>query len=255
VAIDADVVISANGEAPQSSTREGPKTQHLDLIRHMWHNSQHIDGAIIVANKPNSDRQKVYAKLDAREHTFVAEYLLDLDPRRAAIAAGYSITVAKSKAYQWVSNSKVKPHVFHAVIEAINARCERTAISADNVLRELAKVAFASMRRFIRVDADGQPQIDLTDTPQDHMDAISDVSTETVLERSGSGDDAKVGVVRKTRIKLHDKLAALKLLADHTGVFTKRDQNQANALALAFEQIMARGSKAPIRRDTGIEGE
>ncbi len=53
----------------------------------------------------------------------------------------------------------------------------------------------------------------------------------------------------------HCRIRALKHLADHTGVFTKRDENQANALALAFEQIMARGSKAPIRRDTGIEGE
>ncbi|MDL2401582.1 terminase small subunit [Rhizobium mayense] len=48
-------------------------------------------------------------RLTHREIRFVREYLIDLDPKRAAIEAGYSKTVAASKAYQWVSNGKVKP--------------------------------------------------------------------------------------------------------------------------------------------------
>jgi hypothetical protein len=36
-----------------------------------------------------------------REKRFVESCLLDLDPKRAAIDAGYSASVAASKAYQW----------------------------------------------------------------------------------------------------------------------------------------------------------
>ncbi len=80
-------------------------------------------------------------ELDAKERRFVSEYLIDLDPKRAAIEAGYSATVAASKAYQWVSNSKVKPHVYEAIQKAMNSRSKRTEITADNVLRELARSA------------------------------------------------------------------------------------------------------------------
>jgi phage terminase small subunit len=45
--------------------------------------------------KPLDARDK---PLDAREQRFVDEYLIDLDPRRAALAAGYSATMARTKA-------------------------------------------------------------------------------------------------------------------------------------------------------------
>ncbi len=53
--------------------------------------------------------------LDAREKRLVEEYLIGPDPKQAAINAGYSASTAASKAYQWVSICKIKPHVFDAV--------------------------------------------------------------------------------------------------------------------------------------------
>ncbi len=77
-------------------------------------------------------------RLDARERRFVGEYLIDLDPQRAAIAAGYKKTVARTKSYQWVSNSEQKPHVFSAIQKAMDKRAAKLDISADRVLKELA---------------------------------------------------------------------------------------------------------------------
>jgi phage terminase small subunit len=37
------------------------------------------------------------------------EYLIDLDVERAALTAGHSNSMARSKAYQWVRNGKIKP--------------------------------------------------------------------------------------------------------------------------------------------------
>ena len=50
-------------------------------------------------------RNMAQPKIGAREKRFIDEYLVDLDPKRAAIEAGYSKSVAASKAYQWVSNA------------------------------------------------------------------------------------------------------------------------------------------------------
>lgn len=80
-------------------------------------------------------------RLDAREQRFVQEYLIDLDPKRAALAAGYAATTAASKAYQWVSNSKGKPHVFAAIAAAQQARAKKVEITAAEVLENLLRIA------------------------------------------------------------------------------------------------------------------
>ena len=118
-------------------------------------------------------------------------------------------------------------------------------------MKEIAKVGFASMRHVMVIDSDGQPQIDLSSTPYDDLDALLEIQTETVLERDGVGDDGKPAFnrIRKTKIKFHDKLSALEKLAQHTGVYAKRDEDQVNALAQAISEIQARTSKAPILRD------
>lgn len=79
-------------------------------------------------------------KLTNREKIFVREYLVDLDPRRAGIVAGYSKTMAESKIYQWVSNCKVKPHVFNAIKKAMNKRSKKIEITSDYVLRNIKEI-------------------------------------------------------------------------------------------------------------------
>lgn len=81
--------------------------------------------------------------LDAREKVFVDEYLTDLDPKRAAIAAGYSPSMANSKAYQWVSDGKTKPHVYEAIQQRMADREKRTEITQDMVLRRWWEIANA----------------------------------------------------------------------------------------------------------------
>ena len=96
-------------------------------------------------------------QLDAREQRFVEEYLLDLDPKRAALEAGYAGTTAASKAYQWVSNIKVKPHVFRAIAEAQAERSERTKIDADWVLETIFDTVERCKQARPVVDKKGDP--------------------------------------------------------------------------------------------------
>lgn len=186
--------------------------------------------------------------LDHRERRFVDEFLIDLNPRRAALAAGYSRTMAASKAYTWVSNGKTKPHVYAAIQRAQQLRAARTGVTADRVVEEIAKIAFASMRSFVRIDRDGQPQIDLSAAGPDALDALAEVITETVVDgQSADSTGATVPTVRRTRIRLHDKLRALHELAEHTGVFRERDERQGNAVARLIAELQAAGQMGSMR--------
>lgn len=188
--------------------------------------------------------KKIYTTpLTERPLAFCREYLIDLSITHAALRAGYSPRTASRTG----SDLMLDPRVQAEIKRLMDARSKRTEISADRVVQELAKVGFASMRQFIRVDHEGQPVIDLSDTPDDDLDALSEVSTETVLESRGGGKNPPPpDVIRKTKIKLHDKLGALKALGDHLGVFKARDEGVANAFADAFMQLLNRGSKAPV---------
>jgi hypothetical protein len=113
------------------------------------------------------------------------------------------------------------------------------------------------MRQFMHIDVHGQPQINLTDTPDDDLDALSETSTETILEKTGVDADGKpvFAQVRKTKIKLHDKLAALEKLARYTGVYDKETEKAAGAFVDAISDIQSRMSRAPIKRDVSQDGD
>jgi phage terminase small subunit len=188
---------------------------------------------------------------DARRERFCQEYLVDLIGAAAAKRAGYSPKTAASQAARLLTDANVAARIAFLKAE----RAERTGITIDTVVLELAKVGLASLRQMIRIDRDGQPQIDLSATPADALDALSEVSTETVIETQGSGEDRVDHPIRKTRIKMHDKLRALHLLGEHVGAFKKGKEDQAQATATAFADMVAQllrgypaASKMPINR-------
>ncbi len=184
--------------------------------------------------------------LTPKQKVAVEEYLVDLNQTRAYLAAGYAEGKTHNDTTKRASEMFASTVVQEAIQAAMAERSARTGVTADRVIQELAKVGFASMRRFIRIDGAGNPSIDLSETPEDHLDALSEVKTEAIRQDAGDGDP--VTTIFKTTIKLHDKMRALHDLAEHTGVFRQADKDRATDLAEAFQQIWARGSKAPLRR-------
>lgn len=149
------------------------------------------------------------SKLTEKEARFVEEYLIDLNTERAALAAGYSASMAKSKAYQWVRNGKVKPRVYEAIQKAIKSRSEKTGITSEWVVLELAKLASADIRN--AYNADG------TIKPIPEMDAITAGAIVAFdAAEINAGDDTAV-VVKK--VKLTERRQILELLGRHTGAF------------------------------------
>ena len=154
--------------------------------------------------------------LNDRQRTIVQDYLIDLNAPQAAIRAGYSPKTAKSQGQRLLTNVDVAS----AVQAAQDARAKRTEITADSVLKELAKLGFANMQDYIRTTDDGDAFVDLSELDRDQAAAISEVTSEDYLE--GRGEDARQ--IRRTKIKLSDKRAALVDIGKHLGMFIDRSE-------------------------------
>jgi phage terminase small subunit len=160
--------------------------------------------------------------LNDREQRFVEEYLIDLDPRRAALAAGYSRSTAATKSYQWVSKSDQKPHVFAAIAGAKAARSETTRIDAQYVLEHLVKLERASIGDFLTFpEGGGMPRFDLSAATQAQLASIEGLQLDVHREKSEDG-----GVVEKIKITLPNKLRALELIGKHVDVQAYLDKQK-----------------------------
>lgn len=77
-------------------------------------------------------------KLTPKQQAFVDEYLVSFNATQAAIKAGYSKNTACAIGVENLG----KPQIKEAIQKAIAARQERTHITQDEVIGEIAKNAF-----------------------------------------------------------------------------------------------------------------
>ncbi len=78
-------------------------------------------------------------RMTAKQERFVEGYLVDLNATKAAIRAGYSEKTARAMGHE----NLTKPDIEEAIADALKARRQRTEVTQDRVLEELAVLAFA----------------------------------------------------------------------------------------------------------------
>lgn len=157
-------------------------------------------------------------KLTRKQELFVAEYLTDLNAKRAAIAAGYSEKSAESQASQLLKNPKVSAYID----KRQGKRLEKLDLTADMVLAELKKISFSNMLDYVAIDKDGKrADLDWSKLTRDQAAAIQEISVDA---SGGSGDGERRQVLR-TRFKLADKRGGLELLGKHFKLFTEKVEN------------------------------
>lgn len=170
--------------------------------------------------------------LTEKKALFVREYLVDLNATQAATRAGYSAKTAHSQGPRLLDDVDVAA----AIGRAQQERAERTGITADRVLAELAKVGFSNLSDVtdwgtrevaFGFDGDGKklPAEDIgeaamvryVDAPyvkpvnRDDLPAhIRSAVSEVALTRDGF------------KIKMHDKVGALTQMGRHLGMFTEK---------------------------------
>ena len=141
------------------------------------------------------------------------EYVIDLKPTKAAIRAGYSGKNITLTVYRVMAQANVQAYIE----ELLEARRERTAITADRVLLEFARIAFSDTRELFNEDGSLKDPHKLTDAVAAAVAGIE------VSEAEMSSDEGKTKVVtvKTKKVKLWDKQAALIALARHLGMFPR----------------------------------
>jgi phage terminase small subunit len=170
-------------------------------------------------------------KLTPRQERFVAEYLIDLNASAAARRAGYRGD-ANTIGPRLLADVGVRSH-----IEAAKAqRMERTQITQDRVLQELARIAFFDIRRLYTAEGGMKAPHELDD---DAAAVLSGVEVTEEFEGSGA-DRVQVGHTKKA--KVFDKGTALTLAMRHLGMLTDKLEVSATVIGLA-ERMRAQKGK------------
>jgi phage terminase small subunit len=141
---------------------------------------------------------------DPREARFIQEYLLDLNAAGAARRAGYSAHTATEQGYELLS----KPHVQAQVALAEAERAERTQITAEKALVEIARLAFVDATRIFADDGTLLPV-------QDWPIAVKKAVTALKVRTDATG-------AQILEVKFADKGKMLTLLARHLGLISDR---------------------------------
>lgn len=148
-------------------------------------------------------------KREARLQVFVDEYIIDFNGLRSAKEAGFSAHTAGQAASRLLKNVKVQK----AVQDALQKRSERTQITQDRVVTELARCAFVDPRNFF--DDDGK-LIDINDLDEDTARALAGLEYHSLWENSSDTKEKQTEAIgQTTKIKMVDKVRCLQILLEH----------------------------------------
>lgn len=165
------------------------------------------------------------ARLTEKQKRFVAEYLVDLNATQAATRAGYK---DPNIGRQLIT----KNNVADAIQKALKKREQRTEITQDRVLAELAAIALTDRTQIAKVvkkqarnPIDGLPLFD------DEGNAITycDVEITPTDELSVDARRAIAGIKQGKHgieVTLYDKLRALEMLCKHLGLMDKPENTE-----------------------------
>lgn len=171
------------------------------------------------------------AGLNPKQAAFVREYLLDLNATQAAIRAGYSEKTAHSQGPRLLEHDGVAA----AIQAALDERAERTQVSADRVVAELAAIAFSDLRDVATWGRDWLSLIDSSEIDAGAARAIREVVATTTATEHGEST--------RMHVRQHDKLRALELLGKHLGMF-KRDVDVRVSGSLTVERLVELAGEA-----------
>jgi len=185
------------------------------------------------------------SELTPKQARFVEEYLVDLNATQAAIRAGYSAKTAYSAGQRLLKDVDVA----EAISAAQAKRSERTQITADQVLQELAKVGFSNLSDVTNwgikevafgFDADGK-RLRAEDIGDAAMVRYVDAPFVEPIDRDNLPDEVRAAVAEVSlgkdgfKIKMHDKVGALTQIGRHLGMFKDKVEN---TIVLSHEDML-----------------
>lgn len=165
--------------------------------------------------------------MNPKQQLFVKNYLANgFKPGKAAFDAGYSPHTASIISQRLMKD----PRVAEAIAEGKRQLFGNYDVTAERVVKELACLGFANMQDYMRVTDDGYAYVDLSDLTREQAAAIQQLDCETYTEQGENGRE-----VKKIKIKLADKKAALELLGKHVGVFKEDGGNRSLQVRIMYD--------------------
>ncbi len=145
--------------------------------------------------------------------------------RRERFAQALATGMTLAEAYRWAGYSgtpgnawrlKANPEVRARVAELVEVGARRAEVSVEKVLRELARIGFADVRR-MHDEKGGLRRI--AELPDDIAAAVASYE---VVKRTVPGIDGAVEVTHK--IKVWDKARALEMIGRYLAMFIDRNK-------------------------------
>ena len=140
--------------------------------------------------------------LTSKQKIFADEYLIDLNATRAYKTA-YPKTKKDATAAQAGSRMLRNVKVEAYIEKRMKDREQRTEITQDRVLKELAKIGFSNITDFVTIEGPYVKVKQTAEMPRDKLGVIAGI------KEGANGIE----------IKLNDKEKALELLGRHLGMF------------------------------------
>lgn len=137
-----------------------------------------------------------------RQYRFVEEYVIDLNGTKAAIRAGYAVNGADVTAVRLLA----LPRVADEVERLKEWHATKSGVTKDRVLRELAAMAFSSIKDYVIDDA-GNLSL-APGAPRNAMAAVASIKRK-------AWDDGEGGHTVEVEFKLWGKAEPLKLVGRH----------------------------------------
>lgn len=157
---------------------------------------------------------------NARHEAFCVAYSGHGNATRAYLEAGYSERGAAQSAHTLLRN----PDVNARIDNLRRSKFKALHMSADEALAEIAKLARSNMGEVLHITPDGDPYIDLAKASPEFMSSIAEAIIEDFTdgrEVDEAGETIKRDV-RRVKVKTHNKIAALTLVARAHGLLTDK---------------------------------
>lgn len=140
------------------------------------------------------------AGLTPKQQRFCQEYVIDLNGTQAAIRAGYSPSRARQTGSRMVTNGDIQDEIERLQ----SAIAERLDITAERVIRGIARIAFADLRKLYDTRGRLKP---ITELDNDTAGALAGIE----IDRDDKGIETR-------KVKIGDRLKALEMLVKHLGL-------------------------------------
>lgn len=159
----------------------------------------------------------LFTMLDQHQR-FADKYFETLNAAESARYAGFAEDTAKQEGWRLLERDDINEYLSKLRLEL----SEKTGISQQKVLNEIAKIAFSDIRNYYK----GDDQLKaITDLDDNEAAALSSVK---MYEEYSQGEP--IGINKE--IKMYDKLAGLEKLARHLGMYAKdNDQSKTTIVA------------------------